>query len=64
MGKTIGPVLTVMDWVPGNPDDVRGDQSTAFDGVPGYPKGSGGAVPEVTFVNQGAFTQPKPDGKG
>jgi hypothetical protein len=61
-----GPILTVQDasMIPGNPNDLRGDQSTAFDGVPGYPKGSGGKIPEVTFVNQGAFTAPKPASKG
>lgn len=61
-----GPIETVMDgsMIPGNPDDLRGDQSTAFGGVPGYPPSSGGKIPEVTFVDQGAFTAPKPASKG
>lgn len=61
-----GPILTVQDaaMIVGNPDDLRGDQSTSFDGVPGYQKGTGGKIPEVTFVDQGAFTAPKPASKG
>lgn len=64
MSKQIGPILTNNEFMPGDPNDLNGDQSSAFNGVPGYEKGSGGKIPEVTFVDQGAFTAPKPAGKG
>ena len=63
MSKTHGPILTPNDFMPGDPNDVRGDQSGAFDGVPGYPKGTAGKLPEVTFVDQDGFSSPKPDGR-
>jgi hypothetical protein len=54
-GTKHGPILSPMESIPGDPNDLRGDNASTFDGVPGYPKGSGGKIPEVTFDNQGTF---------
>ncbi len=59
-----GPIQTVMQDIPGNPSDKSATESCVYDGVPGYPKGSGGKVEEVTFEQGGAFGQVKTNQKG
>ena len=50
-----GPILTVMESVPGTPSNHKGDSGDSFDGLNGYPASSGGKLPELTFVNNGGF---------
>lgn len=63
-GKQHGPILSPMEEVPGSPSDLRGQNSSTFDGVPGYQKGSGGKIPEVTFDDQGEFGKVSRANKG
>lgn len=58
--KQHGPIATVMENLFGSPDDHKGDSGDLFDGVSGYPKGSGGDAPELTFVNNAAWGRTKP----
>lgn len=58
-----GPIKSVMDEIPGNPSNIRGDASNTFDGQPGFQKGDSGNLPQVTLVDQGDFANPKPAGK-
>ena len=48
--KKHGPIATVMEEVFGSPDNHEGDSGDCHDGVPGYPMGSGGKAPELTYV--------------
>jgi len=50
-----GPILTPMTEVFGNIKDREGDSGDCHDGVPGYPAGSGGKAPELTFVEDGVW---------
>lgn len=50
-----GPVSSPMQQIPGDPNDLKGDSGGVFDGVPGYQKGSGGRIPELTFDEAGKF---------
>ena len=54
-----GPILTPMNEIPGSPSDHKGDSGDCFDGLPGYPAGSGGKAPELTFVEDGGFGKVK-----
>jgi len=58
-----GPIQTVMQEVPGNPSDHKGDSGDCHDGLPGYPASSGGKLPELTFVEDGVFGKVKKSGK-
>jgi hypothetical protein len=62
--KQNGPISTPMQWIPGNPSDHSGADSTIHNGVPGYPAGTGGKLPEVTFSNTDGFADPKPASRG
>ena len=55
MPKREGPISTEMEWIPGDPSDHKGDSGDCFDGVKGYPAGSGGKAPELTFVEDGVW---------
>lgn len=59
-----GPILSVMDSIPGDPSNIKGDTSNTFNGQPDFDKGDMGNTPYVTFVDQGPFSSPKPAGKG
>ena len=48
-----GPILTPDEWIPGDNSTSGGD--CTYDGVDGYPKGSGGKIKEVTFDKEGVF---------
>lgn len=48
--KHHGPIATPMEEVFGNINDREGDSGDCHDGIPGYPAGSGGKAPELTFV--------------
>lgn len=50
-----GPIETPMTDIPGNPSQTTAEESCVYDGVAGYPKGSGGKLKEVTFDTGGAF---------
>lgn len=54
--KQFGPIATVMEEVFGNTKEREGDSGDCHDGVPGYPAGSGGKAPELTFVENGAWS--------
>lgn len=57
-GHEHGPILTPMTEVFGS-DDVKGDSGDCHDGVPGYPPGSGGKAPELTYVENGEWQKVK-----
>lgn len=59
-----GPVCTPMTDIPGDPKNFSGDSGDIHDGVPGYPKGTGGKAPELTFVDDGVFGKVKPATRG
>jgi hypothetical protein len=60
-----GPIETEMEMIPGDPNDLKGDTNGVYDGVNGYPKGSGGKIPELTFDEAGNFGKvDKPASKG
>jgi hypothetical protein len=44
-----------MNEVLGGPSDKTGDSGDCFDGIKGYPAGSGGKAPELTFVENGPW---------
>ena len=54
-GHQHGPIRIVPEELFGNPKDFEGDMSSEHDGIAGYPAGTGGKAPEVTFINEGAF---------
>ena len=59
-----GPILTPMPDVPGNPKDFKGDSGDCHDGIPGMPPGTGGKAPEVTYVEDDAWSKvPRADYK-
>lgn len=45
-----GPIQSPMAEIPGNPSDHKGDSGDCHDGIKGYPAGTGGKAPELTFV--------------
>lgn len=51
----VGPILTPMNEVLGGPSDKTGDSGDCFDGIKGYPAGTGGKAPELTFVENGPW---------
>jgi len=47
-------IQTPMADIPGDPSDLQGDSGSVFDGEPGLEKGSGGKIPELTYVTNDA----------
>ena len=54
-----GPILTPMEDVLGS-DSTNASGDCTYNGVDGYPKGSGGKIEEVTFEETGDFGKERP----
>ena len=50
-------IVTPMADIVGDPNDVRGDSGSVFDGEPGLPASSGGKVPELTYVTNDTWAK-------
>lgn len=62
---TEGPIVTPMEWIPGDPKDLRGDNNGVFNGEPGYPAGTPDKIPTLIYDREGPFGQePKDNAKG
>ena len=57
-GHKYGPISSPMESIPGSSHDAA--ESCVYNGVPGYPKGTGGEIKEVTFDTGGQFGKVKP----
>jgi len=58
-----GPIQSVMTELPATPTHSA-DSSVITNGVPGYPKGTGGNIDEVTFDTGGQFGKVQTNQKG
>jgi len=54
-GNKEGPVLTPMEWVPGEPSKHDATGGGSYNGLPGYPSGTPTTLPEIVFDNSGDF---------
>jgi hypothetical protein len=50
-------ITSPMADIPGDPGDLRGDSGSIFDGEPGLPAGTGGKLPELTYVTNDAWAK-------
>lgn len=58
-----GPILTPMEWVPGDPKSHTSTGGGDYNGIAGepYPKGTPTKLPELAFDNSGEFGKVKKD---
>jgi len=61
-GEQHGPIRTGSEEYFGH-EHLKGDTSGIFDGEPGYPKGTGGKLPELIYDQAGEFGKVKTDHK-
>lgn len=54
-----GPILTPMDWVPGDAKNHSATGGGVNNGIEGYPKGTPTKLPELAFDNSGEFGKVK-----
>lgn len=57
-GKTVGPIMTPMQEVPGNPSQLGPSGGAVTGGQPGMEKQSGGRIDQVMYVTVGGLKTP------